>query len=255
MLYKFSVGKIKLNVGATTYKTIIPNQSINIAYSLSTTKKLNESGQPIDEFTEEETITITVVYATDTFDVNLMKGNSYDLVMEVGGEGGGIAATLYNCKCIGCEIRTSQDEFSTTQLTFSKRGAIDGVTGEPTKQRVKFGSTYLGDSATVNPTYQGNVQSIVIPTALGILIRTTTDMGGGQLGITVSGYVKKTTRLELEAYLISLFTALSTAKGTLTIEYGLTSYTITNCAFVAGKPSAGTKNHTDFEIEFIKSAY
>ena len=80
-------------------------------------------------------------------------------------------------------------------------------------------------------------------------------MGGGQLTITVNGTVKKTTRLELEQYLLSLYTSLSTEPDTLTVEYGLTSYTITNCYLSRGNPGGANKTYSDFSLEFLKSAF
>jgi hypothetical protein len=114
---------------------------------------------------------------------------------------------------------------------------------------------YMGDSAYIVTTYTGNVQPLIIPTALGVLVRSTQSLGGGQFSIRVRGYVKKDTRLEIEQYLINLYQQLTTNTGTLTIEYGATSYTIDNCYFESGSPDAHNKDHTSFELSFVKSAF
>jgi len=254
--YKFSVGKLKLYQGASLIREIIPTKIIEINYNLTTHKEIEADGTPVDEIREEENLQITCEYVENTYDVSLVKGLSYDVVLETGVNSGGISATIAGCKLVGYSLRTSQDEFATGTLTFSKIGAIDSVAGStPTKQKVKFGSVYIGDSAYVVPEYVGNAQSLIIPTALGVLCRSTTDMGGGQLNIRVAGYVKKTTRLEMEQYLISLYNSLATTPQTLTVEFGLTNYTITNCYWVSGRPDGNKKTYTNFELEFIKSAY
>ena len=256
MVYKFSIGKLKLKQGLSVIKEIIATTDITIDYRMSTRREYNEGGVPIEEMKEEEQLTLTCTFATNAYEPSIIQGDIYDLVLEAGVSGGGVTATIANCKLTGYSVRQAENEFSTTTITFSKIGPIDSAPGASiTKQRVKFGSVYLGDSATVTPSYDGNVQSLIIPTALGILVRSTEDMGGGSLSLTVSGYVAKTTRLELEQYLINLYTALATASGILTVEYGATSYTIPSCYFQSGRPESGKKNHTNFEIQFLKSAY
>ena len=256
MVYKFGIGKLKLKQSGTTIKEIIPATEISIDYRLTTKREYNESGVAIDELKEEEQLTLTCTFASNAYEPSIIQGDIYDLVLETGVSGGGIAATIANCKLTGYNIRETHDQFSVTTITFSKIGAIDSAPGASiTKQRVKFGSVYLGDSATITPSYDGNVQPIIIPTALGILIQSTGVMGGGSLSIGVSGYIAKTTRLELEQYLINLYSSLSTGAQTMTIEYGGTSYTISNCYWQSGRPEVGKLNHTNFELTFIRSAY
>lgn len=256
-VYKFSVGKVKLKQGVVIKKEIINTTSVEIIYDLTTERKLDHNGKAIDEFKTEERLDITMTY-TDSIDYDtvLIKGDVYDIVLETGHGGGGLAATLADCKLKGYSVRASQDTFSEVTLTFSKIGDIDSAPGDPiTKQRVKFGAVYIGDSAYVIPEYEGNVNSLIIPTALGVLIRSTGNMGGGQQSIRINGYVKKDSRLELEQYLLNLYNSLSTDKQDLTIEYGVNFYVITNCYFRAGRPAGGNKNFTDFEIELVRSSY
>ena len=107
----------------------------------------------------------------------------------------------------------------------------------------------------MDTSFEGNVNPIIIPTALGIIAQSTHAMGGGQLNITVNGYVKKTTRIELEQYLVNLYTTMSTEAGTITVTYGGSSYTLTNCYFRSGSAGSSGKVYSSFSLEFIKSAY
>lgn len=255
-IYKFSVGKVELKQNDVLKKEIIPTTEISIDYDISTHKEYGPQGEVTDEVKETETLTMTISYATDTYDITLIKGENYDVFFETSDAGGGIAVTFADCKLTGYSVRTAQSAYSITTLTFSKKGAIDATPGEEiTKQRVKFGATYLGDSAYVSTSYAGNVQPLIIPTALGVLIQSTSDLGGGHLTIRVNCYVKKDSRLELEQYLINLYNLLSTGKNTLTVEHGVTSYTITNCYWSGGSPGAGNRNFTDFELAFVRSGY
>jgi|GEM_PF-2053253 len=254
--FKFSVGKVLLKQGGVLKKEIVPTTDISIDYAITTHKEYGTQGEITDETKDTETLTITISYSTDIYDTALVKGEDYDIFFETGHDGGGVAVTFADCRLTGYSVRTAQSEFSITTLTFSKRGAIDAVPGEEiTKQKVKFGSVYIGDSASVSPSYSGNVQPLIIPTALGVLIQSTSDLGGGHLTIRVNGFVKKDTRLELEQYLINLYSLLATGKDTLTIEHGLTSYTIPNCYWSGGSPGAGNRQFTDFELTFVKSAF
>lgn len=261
MNYKFSVGKVKLKQNEVLKKEIIPTTEISMDYDISTSKKYDDKGNVVDEFKETKELTITITYATDTYDTDLIEGSDYDIFLELGANQGGLEVTFANCKLTSYSVRTSQSEFATTTLTFSKHGEIDSIPGEEiAKQKVKFtkeggGEIYIGDSAFVVTSYSGNVIPLIIPTALGILTQCTKDLGGGQLEVKVKAYVKQDTRLELEQYLINLYSQLSTHKGTLTIEYGLMSYTIENCYWNSGAPDSNNKNYTDFELSFIKSAY
>jgi len=259
--YKFSVARLELKQGGTLKKIINLTTEINIGYETSTNKKFGGNGVVQDEFTDTKQLTISVTYITDDFDISLIEGEEYDLFFLTGVGGGGIAVTLANCRLTKYEVTETQSEFATTILTFSKTGIISSIPGDSiTKQTVEFtkeggGTIFIGDSAYVNISYIGNTQAIVVPTALGILIQSTQKLGGGQIDIKINGYIKKNTRLELEQYLINLYSQLSTDIGTLTIKYGLTSYTIPNCYWRSGTPEFNNKNYTDFELTFIKSAF
>jgi len=254
--FKFSVAKVELKQGAVSKKEINLTTDISIEYDMSTVKKHGQDGLVQDEFSDTKQINISLTYAPEDIEPTLIKDEDYDLHFTTGANSGGIAVTLADCKLLKYSVIQSQSGFAMTTLIFSKKNEMNSVVGASiTKQRVKFGSNYIGDSAYVNVNYVGNTQPIIVPTALGVLIQSTSDLGGGQLEVRVRGYVKKDTRLELEQYLINLYNTLSTGSGTLTVEYGATSYTITNCYWRSGSPDISNKNFTDFELSFIKSAY
>jgi len=258
--FKFSIGKVELKQSGVTIKTIEPTQSIDIDHSISTSREVNPDGEVTDEYKEEEVTTISITFAEDNFDTSLAVDDEYDLVFTTVNNYG-LSVTLANCKITGYRVNSSQGQFITATITFSKRGAIDDSPGDtPTKQTVTFsktggGTVSIGDSAYVNVSYQGNVQPFIIPTALGVLVQSTNELGGGQLSINVDAHVNKSTRLELEQYLINLYSQLSTETGTLTVTYGGSSYTIANCSWVNGSPANSNKVHSRFSLAFIKSGY
>ena len=257
MNYSFAVGQLIIKSGLTTVKTISNARNINVEYTISTHNEIGADGVVTDSVVEEESLVITAEWSDTGFDATLAVGTYFDMVLQPGYNSSGIAAiTFARCRITGYSVRSAQGEFVICQLTMTKTGPIGAATGvSPTVQRVKFGSTYIGDSASVTTGYDGNVQALIIPTALGVLLRTTQDLGGGQISISVHGYVKKATRLELEQYLVNLYLLLSTSPGTLTVEYGLSSYTVTNCVFTRGSSDGGNKLYGNFTIEFLKSAY
>ncbi len=258
--YNFSIGKVKIKSGSSVILDVTPTRDIELNYSITTHKEYNPYGIVIDEIKETETVNITFSFAYDQWNTSLIKGEDYDLVFEAV-NGKGLVVNIASVKLTAYVLRSAQSEFSIATITFSKSGEIDSDPGDNvTKQTVTFsktggGTESIGDSAFVNISYQGNAHSFIVPTALGMLIQTTSDCGGGQLNIRVNGYIKKDTRLELEQYLINLYGALSLAKGTLTVTYGGTSYSITNCVFVSGSGEGGNQRYGNFSIEFIKSAY
>jgi len=217
-------------------------------------------GELLDEWKDEETTTIDISYASGSIPTTLIKGDYYDLHFVTQG-GQGISATLNSCRLTGFDLSSDQSAFTMVTLTFSKKGAIDSTSGaETAKQTVTFtkeggGTVTLGDYAYVTPTFQGNAKEIIVPTALGIIVQSTGDLGGGQLNIAVAGHVHKDTRLELEQYLINLFSQLTTAVGDLVVSYGASSYTISDCYCQGASPGGGFKLHETFTINFVKSAY
>lgn len=257
MTYKFSVGNVAIKDGDTVVKNISNAKNIELDYSISTTKEVGPDGVLLDEYKDEERLTITIEFTDDKFDTNLSQDKYYDVYLTTGPHNSGIAITFTKCKLTSYRVRTAQGEFLTATITFSKTGPLTHQPGqeEPARQKIKFGNVYLGDSATLVTSFQGNVVSHIIPTALGVLLRSTQEIGGGSLNITVRGVVKRDTRLELEQYFINLLTSLDTNKNTLTVEYGDMSYSITDCYFTEGSLSDRVSNHSEFTLTFQKSAY
>ncbi len=253
MDYKFSVSKIKLTALESVYtKTIETTSGVEIAYDVTTSRVSNPDGIAIEEWKDEEKISITLDYVDD-IDTTLIAGGRYDIELTTGAEGGGITFTLGNCRLVGYTVRTLQGQFIAISARFTKIGSAASSTG--TLQKVKFGSIYLGDTAYVTCTYQGNVITRIIPTALGTIFQPTSQTGGGLTTIRVKARVRKDTRLELEQYVNSLLNSLSTGKATLTVEYGATSYTLTNCVFTSGAMQDINRNFADIDFEFLRSAY
>jgi len=257
MLYKFSVGDLIFKQSTTVIKTVDNARSINIEFNITTHKETDAEGVTTDETVDEQTLTITAEWTDVGFDSTLAQGEYYDITLQPSVKGTGMAfVTFARCRLTNYSVRSAQGEFVIVSVSLTKTGPLDSTPGtEPTKQKIKFGDVYLGDSATLTVGYDGNVNTLVIPTALGVLVRSTQAMGGGQLSISVSGYVKKNTRLELEQYLISLYTLLDPNPNTLTVEYGLTTYTVPNCYFSRGSAGSSGKVYDNFSLEFLKSAY
>lgn len=258
MVYSFSVGNLVLKQGGATIKTIEFARNIALDYRINTHKEYGPEGQVISEDTETEDLTVTCEFLEQTFDTGLDVGAYFDIFLSLGGPDGttGLALTLANCRVTAYSIKSAQGEFVVSNFTFSKSGKIDDNPGAtPAVETVKFGNIYIGDHASVNVSYDGNVIEYILPTALGIKMMSTSYVGGGKLNITVNGYIKKESRLEIEQYLVNLYTTLSTVAGTLTATYGSSSYTLTNVCFVRGSSSGGTGKYSNFSIEFLRSAY
>ena len=258
MVYKFSVGNLELKQASVSKKAITSARDIGLDYNITSHNEYGPEGQITDQVTETEELTVTCSFLEGSFDTTLTIGAYYDVYLTLGGPDGstGIALTLANCRITGYNMKSTQGEFVISELTFTHSGKLTDAPGStPTVQTVQFGSVYIGDSASVDVNYDGNVVEYIIPTALGIGMMSTSYMGGGKLNITVKGYVKKATRLEVEQYLINLYTSLQTTKGTLTVTYGGTSYTITNCNFVNGAAGTVGAKYANFTLTFLKSAY
>lgn len=257
MAYNFSVGKLTLKSSGVTVKSITQAVDISVDHTLNTHKEYGPEGTVISEVVESEEITVTCSFLEGSYDTSLVLGQQVDLELTQGGPNGatGITLTLANCKITGYKVKESQGAFVSSDLTLSKLGGL--TDSSVVKETVKFGTSniYIGDSASVEVSYEGNVIDYVIPTALGIGIMTTQYVGGGKLNIKVNGYVEKAHHLEVEQYLINLYTSLQTAKGTLTVAYGLTTYTIENVVFQRGSASGGKGKYGTFTCEFVKSAY
>ena len=259
MDYRFSVGKLVLAQGSTDIKTIHFAKNINVSYKVNTHKEYGPEGQVTSEVIENEEITLTCEFVEAEWDYAIEVGTKYDVVLIPGDNNTGISLTLANCMITEYSLKSAQAEFVMGTLSFSKMGKLQ-ETGAVTKQVITFGDgssddVSLGDSATLDVSYDGNTITHIIPTALGIITRSTEFMGGGQLSIQVKAYVEKTTRLEVEAYLIGLYAQLQPGVGTLTVTYGGDSYTVTGCVWAKGSAMGAAAKYGSFTLDFIKSAY
>jgi hypothetical protein len=255
MNYKFSIGKVTIKNGVSTVKEIIPLQDVNIDYSLTVHEESNPDGLVTSESTDSKKTTINFSYSTTSTDISLISDIDYDLVFEANGDRG-LEVTLAGCRLTGYTLKEAQANFVIVTLTFTKKGAIDSAPGSsPTQQTIQFGSTYIGDTASLITSYRGNTKAIIVPTLLGVLMRSTADLGGGQQEIHVKAFKKCSSRLELEQYLLTLYASLSTGSNTLTITYGGSSYTITKCYWNDGSPEGNNKTYGNFDLTFIRSAY
>jgi len=122
-------------------------------------------------------------------------------------------------------------------------------------QRIVFNSVEIGDYAYCIPSYEGNTVVRIVPRALGVLIHSTTEMGGGLRTFTVIGLVKKTNRKDMETYLAGLYTSLGTGPSTLAIyDVNHSAHTdYTNCYLNRISPGQEDTLYNTFEIEFIQS--
>lgn len=256
MAYAFAIGSMSLKQGATVVKSITNTIDANINYSIATHKEYGPEGQVTSEEVETEEMTIECSYYEATYDTTISIGQYYDVVLATDAGARSMPLTLANCRITGYTVNLTQDGFTRATLTFSKKGKPTDAPGATVaKQTVQFGSTYLGDSAYIEMSYEGNVISHIIPTALGTIFQSTAQVGGGVQELQVQCYVSKTTRLEAEQYLMNLAAGLSTSAGTLTVTYGGSSYTITNCYFKSLSKSGGSGKYANFTVNFIRNPY
>lgn len=117
------------------------------------------------------------------------------------------------------------------------------------KGNVTYNSVRIGDMAWIEMSYQGNPSVKVIPRAVGVRIRSTTENGGGINTISVRAWVIKDSRKEFEDYIKGLNAALGNGPSTLTSDGS--SYT--NCYLSKITADPGYTKFGFFSIEFIQS--
>lgn len=117
--------------------------------------------------------------------------------------------------------------------------------------RITWKSISLGDHAYVSFAYSGNNDVRIIPRAKGAIIRSTEEMGGGILSITVSGVKAEDTRLALEQYFGNIDSSLALiAPGSLVIDG---SFTLTNCYLESFDQNNEDLKSNTFTFKFVKS--
>lgn len=116
-------------------------------------------------------------------------------------------------------------------------------------QRITFNSVYLGDHAWASFSYEGNVNTRIIPRARGAVLRDTNEMGGGIMRITIHAFVVKTTRKSLEQYFYNLEGNLGREKATLDID----GWEITDAAIESYEMSnTENQNFSKFTVSIVK---
>lgn len=121
----------------------------------------------------------------------------------------------------------------------------------PSNKRILWKGTAIGDYASISFSYQGNNSVRIVPRAKGAIIRSTTEMGGGILSITLKGVKAEDTRLALEQYFGGLDTSLSlNSPGSLVIDG---TYTLTDCYLESFNQEDQNLKSTTFTFTFIKS--
>lgn len=117
-------------------------------------------------------------------------------------------------------------------------------------QRITFNGIYLGDHAWASFSYNGNVNTRIIPRAKGAVLYDTKEMGGGIINITIHAWVTKNTRRGLEKFFYDLQGNLGRAKATLDIEGALT---LTDAAIENYEMSnTDSNNFSKFTVTIIK---
>jgi len=121
-------------------------------------------------------------------------------------------------------------------------------------KRVKFvvdSTEYdLGVTEWVNIDYTGNVQTRIIPRAKGVKIWNTSEIGGGVLTVTVDTFIVKSSRLEVEQYVLNLINNLANKKGDLVIEG---TFTVSDCYINDIRSSKSDNRWNYITITFVKS--
>lgn len=115
--------------------------------------------------------------------------------------------------------------------------------------RVTYNSVDVGDWAWAEIGFEGNPEVRVIPRCKGVKILSTTEMGGGQLSITVHAYLIKETRKEIEDFFAGAQTSYGNGPSTLVVD----GVSYTNTYLVRIVPDSSYERFATFTIEFIKS--
>jgi len=109
-----------------------------------------------------------------------------------------------------------------------------------------FNGINLGDHAEVSIDTGNEVEIHKIPRADGAIIRR---RGGGLKNLTVTGWIVKSTRAEIEQFFDQLAASLGSGLASLIIN----GETYTNCLLVSISPDTGHNRFADFTLSFIKS--
>lgn len=117
--------------------------------------------------------------------------------------------------------------------------------------RITFQGISLGDHAYASISYQGNNDVRIVPRAIGPIIRSTTEMGGGVMTIVVRGVKANDTRVALETYFANAHGTFNlTIPGDLVIDGTLT---LTDCYLDSFDQDEEDLRSNTFTFKFVKS--
>ena len=117
--------------------------------------------------------------------------------------------------------------------------------------RIKWKNIAIGDHAYLSFNYQGNNSVRIVPRAGGVIIRSTKELGGGVLSITVKSVIVKNNRLEIEAFFNTLNSVFSlTEPGDILIDDTLT---LINCYLDSFSQDGEDLLLSPFTFNFTKS--
>jgi hypothetical protein len=121
-------------------------------------------------------------------------------------------------------------------------------------KRISWKSITLGDYGFITYAYNSNNEVRVIPRAKGVKIRSTKELGGGFLKITVNCFVEKTNRYALESFFNSLDSVFDlNDSGSLVVSDENGTITLTNCYLEGYSQSGEDFRWATFTFDFIKS--
>jgi len=121
--------------------------------------------------------------------------------------------------------------------------------------RLKFNGVDIGNHGVVNTSYSGNVQTVIIPRALGVKVWSTEDLGGGILTLKIDAVYGARSIIDGEDYCANIHALLSAeSSGTLTITSEGSTVSLTN-VYIQSIESSNEKTHFKLSISAIKSAY
>lgn len=119
-----------------------------------------------------------------------------------------------------------------------------------TFSRATFNGNSLGYYEYGSFSYEGNVQTRIIPRALGVQVWNTSDLGGGILNIELHVFVVGTNRQDLENQVNTIIGNCKGVTGSLVIG----TATFTNCYCQSISHDTAQGKTTNLTIRFIKSA-
>ena len=121
-------------------------------------------------------------------------------------------------------------------------------------KRIKWKAIEVGDYGYVTFNYTGNNEVRIIPRAKGVKIRSTKELGGGLMKITVEAFVEKTNRYALENFFNSLDSNFDLIdSGTLQISDENGTINLTNCFLESFSQSGEDFRWSTFTLDFVKS--